>query len=80
MKVGRLVLWSALALVALGACSSGTGGAPATGPEARNGQAPIKKRRKVPPPVLAPPPRFGNKIVEHTAAETPPPPGAPGEG
>ncbi|MET0413939.1 MAG: hypothetical protein ABW217_21700 [Polyangiaceae bacterium] len=74
MGVGRLGLWSVLALVALGACSSGSGGAPATGPEARNTQAPLKKRRKVqPPPVLAPPPRYGNKIVEHTTADAPPP-------
>ena len=69
-----------LALVVLVACSAGRGGVPATGPEARNGQVPLKVRRKLQrPPVLAPPPRYGNKIVEHASADAPPP-AAPADG
>lgn len=71
MGVGRLGLGGVLALVALGGCASSIGRGPTTGPEARNGQAPMKKLRKVRPPVLAPPPRYGNKIVEHVIADAP---------
>jgi hypothetical protein len=62
---------SVLALFALVACAPGLASPPAAGPQARNGQTPIKKLRKVQPaPVLAPPPRYGNKIVQR-AAEAP---------
>jgi hypothetical protein len=68
---GRFLGFCVLALVVMAACSPGSSAPPAARPEARNGQAPVKKPRKLrPAPVLAPPPRYGNKIVER-AAEAP---------